>query len=72
MSEREQNESGIWIFDHPLRSYKAYVRKYVSNDFELFKIKHASNENAYKEAIKKIRPRVVLRVRSQNPMYKTI
>lgn len=71
MSAKEQNESGVWIFEHPLRSYKAYVKKYVSNDFELFKIKHASDPEAYKAARKSVKPRVALRVRSQQPSFRT-
>lgn len=61
----------MFVFDHPLWSYKAYVKKYVKNDFELLKIKHHNDKSSYEKAMKAIRPRNAMRVHSQQDTYRS-
>jgi hypothetical protein len=57
-------EDGVFVFEHPLRSYQYYVKKYVSNDFELIKQKCGADKIAFRKEIKKILPKNKMRVRS--------
>lgn len=61
----------MFIFEHPLWSYKAYLKKYVKNDFELLKIKNHNNQQAYQKALKEIKPRNAMRVRSHQDSYRS-
>lgn len=57
--EQEQLEDGIFIYEHPLHSYKQYLDKYASNNFELLR-----TQPDFKKAVRKIRPYYKLRIRS--------
>lgn len=64
---KEQNEDGVFVFEHPLHSYQRYVQKYVKHNFDQIKIKYGYDEKELRKAMREIRPRCHLRVRSQQP-----
>lgn len=70
-SEEEQLETGIHIYDHPLESYKKYIQTYVKNDFAVLK-KKISDPVALRKAIKKVQPKHLMRVRSQDRLYSSL
>jgi hypothetical protein len=47
------------------------VDKYVRHDFEQLKIKYGNNPSEFKKQMKKIRPRHVMRVRSQKDVHRS-
>jgi len=60
----------VFVFDHPLNSYHTYVNKYVKHEFEQIKIKYGYDEKVFKKAMKEIRPRNIMRVRSCQDLSK--
>jgi hypothetical protein len=49
LNPKQQHEDGVYIFEHPLHSYKKYVNKYVKHDFEQLKIKYGNNPAEFKK-----------------------
>lgn len=60
------------MFDHPLRSYNRYLKKYVRSNFEILKIKFNSDTKGYKKAFNALKPKHKMRVRSQQPLYRSM
>ena len=65
LHDPENAEKCFWAFQHPLRSYKKFVRKHCLNDFERIRIMTGDNVEAFERKLKKIRPHRQMRVRTE-------
>ena len=69
---KQQAEDGIYVFEHELRSYRHYFKKYAHNGFELLKIKYGSNPDEYAKQLKRVKPYVHMRIRSQGRAHRVL
>lgn len=53
--EIEQDGSECHVFDHPTHSYEAYVREYISTDYEPIKLMYGDNKHhaLFRKEVKK-------------------
>lgn len=66
LEDPETQRLGYFAYEHPLRSYKRFIKRHARTNFAELRVLSAGDPKTFKNLVRRERPNIHIRVRSQD------
>jgi len=65
LEDPETQRLGYFAYEHPLRSYKRFIKRHARTNFAELRVLSAGDPKTFKNLVRRERPNIHIRVRSE-------